>query len=379
LSQCNQAIVRCTSEEELFPLICRDAVHFGGMKMAWIGVADREGKRIDCVASNGDDTGFLNALRTSVNADDPFGNGPTARAVFENRPVWCQDFLHDSTTMPAQELARKAGFLGSASLPLHKQGRTVGCLTLYAPSIDMFDDDTRNLLIEMATDISFALDNFAREAERRQAVETARTAEEQIRRHLFQLENAFMHTVLVATNLSELRDPYTAGHERRVGEIAKAIAIELGLDENRIKGIEISGYLHDLGKITIPLEILSKPGKLSEIEFMLIQGHPLASYNVLKNAEFPWSVAEIALQHHERLDGSGYPQGLKDDEILLDARILAVADVVEAMASHRPYRPGLGIDRALAELERGRGTIYDPVVTEVCLRLFREKGYTIPE
>lgn len=206
-----------------------------------------------------------------------------------------------------------------------------------------------------------------------------KAAEDQIQRHSGQLESAFMHTVLLAMNLSELRDPYTAGHERRVGEIARAIANELGLDENRAKGVEVAGYLHDLGKMTIPAEILTRPGKLSAVELMLIRGHAQASYNVLQYAEFPWPVAEIALQHHERLDGSGYPQGLKGEEILLEARILAVADVVEAMASHRPYRPPLGIDQALAEIERGCATIYDPAVVEVCLRLFREKGFKLPQ
>jgi PAS domain S-box-containing protein len=206
-----------------------------------------------------------------------------------------------------------------------------------------------------------------------------KAAEDQIQRYSSQLESAFMQNVLLAMNLSELRDPYTAGHERRVGEIAKAIAIEMGLDENRTKGVQVAGYLHDLGKITIPAEILSKPGKLSPVEYMLIQGHSQASYNVLRNTQFPWPVAVAALQHHERLDGSGYPQGLKGDAILLEARILAVADVVEAMATHRPYRARLGIEPALAEIESGSGRHFDPNVVQACLRLFREKGFTIPE
>ena len=188
-----------------------------------------------------------------------------------------------------------------------------------------------------------------------------------------------MSTVQVATTLSEMRDPYTAGHERRVAEIAVAIGAELGFDAQRQEGLRVGGYLHDAGKITIPSEILSKPGKLSAAEFALIKGHPQASYDILKNVEFPWPVAQMALQHHERIDGSGYPQGLKGDEILFEARIMSVADVVEAMASHRPYRPGLGIDKALAEIERGRGTAYDPLVADTCLRLFRELGYRIPE
>ena len=203
-------------------------------------------------------------------------------------------------------------------------------------------------------------------------------AEEQIQRYVAQLETAFMSTVQVATTLSEMRDPYTAGHERRVAEIAVAIGTELGFDDRRLEGLRVAVYLHDIGKITIPAEILSKPGKLTAIEFQLIKGHPQSSYDVLKEVTFPWPVAEIAWQHHERLDGTAYPQGLKQDAILLEARIMAVADVVEAMASHRPYRAGLGIDKALAEIERGRGTAYDPVVADACLKLFRERNYAIP-
>jgi len=203
-------------------------------------------------------------------------------------------------------------------------------------------------------------------------------AEEQIQRYVAQLEKALMSTVRVATSLGELRDPYTAGHERRVAGIAVAIGDELGFGSHRQEGLRVAGFLHDIGKIIVPTEILAKPSKLTKLEFQLIMGHAQAGYDVLKDVEFPWPVAEVALQHHERMDGSGYPQGLKGESILLEARILAVADVVEAMASHRPYRPGLGIDKALAEIERGRGTLYDADVADACLRLFREKRYEIP-
>jgi PAS domain S-box-containing protein len=203
-------------------------------------------------------------------------------------------------------------------------------------------------------------------------------AEEEIRQYVAELKSAFMSTVEVGMTLSEMRDPYTTGHERRVAEIAVAIGTELGFDERRQEGLRVAGHLHDVGKITIPAEILSKPTRLNPIEFMLIQGHPQASYDALKNVKFPWPVAEIALQHHERLDGSGYPRGLKGSEILLESRIMSVADVVDAMSSHRPYRPSLGMDSALAEIERGSGVIYDPLVAGACLKLFREKRFPIP-
>jgi PAS domain S-box-containing protein/putative nucleotidyltransferase with HDIG domain len=200
-------------------------------------------------------------------------------------------------------------------------------------------------------------------------------AEEEIARQFEQLKTAFMGTVDVATTLCELRDPYTAGHQRRVGMLAQAIGAELGLDANRTEGLRVAGYLHDIGKMMIPAEILSKPGKLSSIEYQLLQGHAQAGYEVLRNVTFPWPLAEVALQHHERMDGSGYPQGLKGEAILLEARIMSVADVVEAMASHRPYRPGLGVDAALEEIALHRGTRFDQNAVDACIRLFRQRDY----
>ncbi len=210
-----------------------------------------------------------------------------------------------------------------------------------------------------------------------QDISEKKRAEEKIRQYHEQLKSAFMSAVEVATSLIEMRDPYTAGHERRAARIAVAIGTELGLDANRVEGLRVAGFLHDVGKITIPAEILSKPGKLSAIELQLIQAHAQAGYEVLKAVHFPWPVAEVALQHHERMDGSGYPRGLKGEAILLEARILAVADVVEAMASHRPYRSALGIDKALAEIERGCGTVYDRAVADACLKIFREDHFAI--
>lgn len=194
-------------------------------------------------------------------------------------------------------------------------------------------------------------------------------------RYLEQLKVALMNTVEVATILSEMRDPYTAKHERRSSLLAGAIGAELGFDKVRQEGLRVAGALHDIGMISVPSEILSKPGKISKIEMELIKAHPQAGYDVLSKMEWPWPVATIALQHHERLDGSGYPNGLTGDQIIPEVRIMSVADVVEAMSSHRPYRAALGIDRALAEIESGSGTRYDAEVVSACLHLFREKGY----
>jgi len=163
-----------------------------------------------------------------------------------------------------------------------------------------------------------------------------------------------------------------------VGDLAKAIAEEMGLDSTRQEGLMVAGYLHDLGKIIVPAEILCKPGKISAEEYNLIKNHVQVSYDLLKNVSFPWPVAQTVLEHHERLDGSGYPNGLKGDQISLEGRILAVSDVVDAMVSSRPYRITPGIEKALVELESGRGLIYDEKVVDICWKLFREKGYLIP-
>jgi PAS domain S-box-containing protein len=202
-------------------------------------------------------------------------------------------------------------------------------------------------------------------------------AQEQINQYIIKIENAFMRTVEVAMTLSEMRDPYTAGHERRVGDLAIAIGKEMRLDSHRLDGLRIAGYLHDIGKITIPSELLSKPRKLTDIEYALVKEHARASYDVLKDIDFPWEIARMTLEHHERVDGSGYPQGLKGDETLLESRIIAVADVIESMSSHRPYRPGLGIKAALFEIRTGSGKIYDPDVVNACIALFQEKKYVL--
>jgi len=205
-----------------------------------------------------------------------------------------------------------------------------------------------------------------------------RQAERRIEDYVAKLESALRGTVQVASTMSEMRDPYTAGHERRVGEIAAAIAIELGLERQRAEGLKVIGSLHDIGKISVPSEILSKPGRLSDIEFELIKQHSQRGFDILKSVDFPWPLAQTVLQHHERLDGSGYPQGLRDGQIILEARILAVADTIEAMSSHRPYREALGLERALSEVESGRQAKFDADVVNACLRLYRQKGETLP-
>jgi putative nucleotidyltransferase with HDIG domain len=175
-------------------------------------------------------------------------------------------------------------------------------------------------------------------------------------------------------NAVEVRDPYTAGHQRRVAGLAAAIARELGLNEEQIHGLKLAATIHDLGKLQVPMEILNKPGKLTQLEYQLIQTHVQAGFDIVKDVSFPWPIAEMILQHHERLDGSGYPRGLKADQMLLESKILAVADMVEAMVSHRPYRAAVGLEVALAEIIKGRGGVFDAAAVDVCVKLLRDTG-----
>lgn len=191
------------------------------------------------------------------------------------------------------------------------------------------------------------------------------------------LKDSLVGFVAALASIVEMRDPYTAGHQRRVADLAVGIAKVMGLPEQTVEGIRLGGMIHDIGKIRVPAEILSKPGRLTPIEYQMIQQHPLAGYEILQNGDFPWPIAQMVLQHHERMDGSGYPQGLRDGQIIPEAKILAVADVVEAIASHRPYRPGLGIAAALEEIEHGRATRYDSAVVDATIALFKEQNYVI--
>jgi putative two-component system response regulator len=198
---------------------------------------------------------------------------------------------------------------------------------------------------------------------------------EELRASLNDLQKAMQGIVHAMVLTIESRDPYTAGHQQRVTQLASALAQEMGLSEKEVEGVKMASLIHDIGKISIPAEILSKPGKLTEIEFSLVKTHAQAGYEILKDIEFSWPIAQIVRQHHERLDGSGYPLGLKDKKILLEAKLIGVADVVEAMASHRPYRPGLGIEKALEEISQKKGILYSPEVADICIKLFTEKGF----
>ncbi len=189
------------------------------------------------------------------------------------------------------------------------------------------------------------------------------------------LQNIMEGIAYIIMKVVETRDPYFTGHHQRVSKLATAIANEMKLPQDKIKGVRFSSLVHDIGKINLPTEIVSKPGRLIEVEFNLVKNHPQIGYDILKKVDFPWPIAEIVFQHQERIDGSGYPRGLKGDEILIEAKILGVANVIEAMSSSRSYRPALSIDEALAEIVKNKNILFDPIVVDSCLKLFKEKEF----
>jgi HD-GYP domain-containing protein (c-di-GMP phosphodiesterase class II) len=288
---------------------------------------------------------------------------PAGAAIIRGEHIVVQDILSDSSANSWRENALRYGYASCIALPLMDGKRAFGALVIFDDKKNVFDADEVKVLEEMSGDLAFGILTLRMKAAHRE--------QEQ------RLQKNMLQTVEAIASIVEMRDPYTSGHQARVADIAKEIARQMGLPEEQMQAIHLAGLVHDLGKIRIPAEILSKPSRLNEVEYKLIKMHPQAGYDILKGVDFSWPIAGMVLQHHERMDGSGYPQGLKGDKILPGARILIVADVVEAMSSHRPYRPGLGIDTALAEIVRGRGTHYDPQVVDACVALFKESGYVI--
>ena len=228
---------------------------------------------------------------------------------------------------------------------------------------------TKDLIIEELQEIQEKV------AELEKIVIKYHQLEKELQHSYKKLQNIMEGTAYIIIKVVETRDPYFTGHQQRVSQLATAIAKEMKLSQDKIEGVRFASLVHDIGKINLPTEIVSKPSKLVEVEFNLVKNHPRIGYDILKRVDFPWPIAEIVFQHQEKIDGSGYPRGLKGDEILIESKIISVADVVEAMSSHRPYRPALGIDKALEEISKNKGVLYDPEVVDICIKIFKEEGF----
>jgi PAS domain S-box-containing protein/putative nucleotidyltransferase with HDIG domain len=365
LSGGNLALVRSTSEFELLREVTKVIAEKGGYRLATVDYANDDADRsIAPVAWSGMEEIQYWAERLTW-ADNERGQLPVARGIRSGTTQLSRDIANNPSFAPWKETAHARGYVSNIALPLSDGNKTFGCLSIYSSDAEAFDEEEIRLLEEMANDLAYGIVTLR-----------ARSEHE---KHAAILRQSLEQSIQTIAATVEARDPYTAGHQRRVGELAAAIAREMGLPEEQVNGVHLAAIIHDVGKIHIPAEILSKPGRLNDIEYLLIKTHPQSGYDILKDVKFPWPIADIILQHHERQDGSGYPHGLKGDQILLESRILAVADVVEAMSSHRPYRPTLGTVAALSEIGRGRGSAYEPAVVDACSRLFVDKGFRFGE
>ncbi len=263
------------------------------------------------------------------------------------------------------------------AMPLTFEGKIIGVFGLaHIEHGKKFGNDDMTVLTCFAALANIALTNVRLSADLQKEFDRRKEAEKKLHQGYDQLQETFAATVNALAATVELKDPYTAAHQRWVTRLACALAAEMGLSKEHIEGVRMAGLIHDIGKMNVPVEFLNKPGRLSDIEYDIVKIHPQSGYDIVREIQFPWPVAQIVLQHHERMDGSGYPHRLPGMKILLEARLLAVADVVESMASPRPYRNVYGIEIALDEIAKNRGTLYDTEVVDVCLRVFQEKGFT---
>jgi PAS domain S-box-containing protein len=288
----------------------------------------------------------------------PFGRCLCGRAAITQQLIFASNLTDEHEI-------RCVGIIphGHYCIPILFGGKTLGVINTYIKDGHAYDKAEDDFLRHFANALA--------------GIIVRKNTEEKLEQTLENLRKASDGMVNAIASVVEHRDPYTSGHQKRTARIACALAGELGISEDRTEGLRMASIIHDIGKIYIPTEILSKPGRLTGPEFAMVQTHSQVGYDVLKDIEFPWPIAQIVLQHHEKMDGSGYPQGLEGNAILQEARILAVADVVEAMSSHRPYRAALGLDKAMEELEGKSGTSYDAAIVKACLSLFREKGFKI--
>ena len=366
------ALGRARTAEGLLQSICDAITAQSVYVLAWVGIAeDGPDKSMRVAASAGSALAYLEGMHLSWAENEADGNGPVGRCIRTGTVQILEDSETSPVFAPWRERARQVGIRSCVSIPLRIENGWQGALCVYSVRPRAFEAAPIEVFLHLAEQIVHGIQAL----EHKQLLEAERRNLELTQKHL---TDALAASVSAMVTAMEMRDPYTAGHESRTADIAYAIGRELGWPEGRLQGLRMAAMVHDIGKISIPSEILNKPSRLSADEFKLVKGHPESSYAILKDIPFTWPVAEIVRQHHEKLDGSGYPQGLEGDEILAEAKVLTVADIVEAMAAARPYRKGLGLEVALAEIERQAGTLLDAEAVRICAALFRERRLIIP-
>ena len=365
-STCDQVLLNATDETYLLQKACRILIKLGGYRLAWVDLAGNKGaKRIHPVTQAEFGKKYLDTVRIPK-AEIENCTELAEKAIQTGKPCIRKNI--ETKYILRYSQSTEPGYTSLIVLPLIYHGQVFGTLNIYKEESEAFDGEEVKLLQELVKDLSYGIMAIQTRVKHKQTIEELKQSGDEFKKAMEET----IHAMALAV---EKRDPITAVHQQRVSKLAQAISKEINLPEEKVKDVQMSGIIHDIGMIYIPLEILTKPKMLSKDEFSLIKAHPQIGYDILKRIKFPWNVAPIVLQHHESMDGSGYPQGLSGKKILLEARILHVADVVEAMVSFRPYRQALDINSTLHEITKNKNILYDPEVVEACLYLFKKKTF----
>jgi PAS domain S-box-containing protein/putative nucleotidyltransferase with HDIG domain len=372
LCHTHRAIIQIRSLTELCEEICRVLVKDGLFNLVWIGMVNLNTNHIDLIAHCESETGFSAPIHLpDLNNREPV-HQEILNTIRAGNIAVVNDIESHPNSLPCRTEALQRGCKSFIIIPIKVSDEAICSISICAGQKDFFNEEEQDVLRDLGAHLSYAIEFINREEQRQNTQKALKESEDRLQDSYRHLNKVMIEIVKSFATTIETRDPYTAGHQDRVSKLAHAIAQEMGLPAAQIDAIILAATIHDIGKLFVPAEILNKPGKISDNEYQLIKSHPQIGYDIIKEIEFTWPIADIILQHHERLDGSGYPNKMAGDFILLEAKIIGVADVVEAMASHRPYRPALGIDKALEEISRNQGVLYDPVVVDVCISLLNQ-------
>ncbi|QWD80867.1 HD domain-containing phosphohydrolase [Polynucleobacter sp. MWH-S4W17] len=365
LSEAAAALARANSTELLIQEVCQAIAAQGPYILAWVGQAQGDAfKTVKVVGVAGVASGYIKDIVVSWSNAEVTGRGPAGSCIRSNKTSVVIDDEIDPGFVAWRERAKEFGIRSAIGCPIPDgiTGMPFGVLMVYSKVPNTFGSSEVQLFESLAKEIGFGLRSIERQHKLDDQIHEKELTQER-------LATALRATIEAMSKTMEWRDPYTAGHQKRVASIAMAIGRQLGWDNERIQAIYMAAMVHDIGKMAVPSEILTKPSRLTDLEMQMVQGHVEAGYQILKDIPFPWPIADMVRQHHERLDGSGYPMGLKDKQISQEGRVLAVADTIEAMATHRPYRPAKGLNSAMDEIQAEAGIKLDTKVVEAAFKL----------
>ena len=364
-SEAAATLARADSTDLLIQEVCSAIANQGPYVLSWVGRAEDDShKTVRVVGAAGQAIAYIKDIVVSWSEDASTGKGPAGNCIRTNKPSVVVDSEIDAGFTFWRERAREFGIRSAIGCPIPDgvTGAPYGSLLVYSEVPNAFGDTEIQLFQSLANEIGFGLRSIERQHKLDDQIHEKELTQER-------LASSLRATIEAMSKTMEWRDPYTAGHQKRVAMISMAIARQLGWNDERIQALYMAAMVHDIGKMAVPSEILTKPSRLTDLEMQLVQGHVEAGYQILKDIPFPWPIAEMVHQHHERLDGSGYPNKLVGEQICEEARVLAVADTIEAMATHRPYRPAKGLNAALEEIKAESGVKLDSKVVDAAFKL----------